>query len=36
MQRYDDDTIVVLFDDAGYKTLDVQLVVERDLLNDAR
>ncbi len=30
--RYDGDKIVVLFDDVGYKTLGVDLVVERDLL----
>jgi ATP-dependent DNA helicase RecQ len=30
--RYDADTVVVLFDDAGYKTLAVDLVVEHSLL----
>jgi ATP-dependent DNA helicase RecQ len=30
--RYDDGRVVVLFDEAGYKTLGVDLVVERELL----
>ncbi|MEN3273902.1 MAG: ATP-dependent helicase RecQ, partial [Actinomycetota bacterium] len=30
--RHDDDSIVVLFDDVGYKTLSLDLVVEKDLL----
>jgi ATP-dependent DNA helicase RecQ len=33
--RYERDKIVVLFDDAGYKTLAVPLVVERSLLRPA-
>jgi ATP-dependent DNA helicase RecQ len=33
--RYEDRRIVVLFDDAGYKTLGVDLVVERGLLAPA-
>jgi ATP-dependent DNA helicase RecQ len=32
VQRYEADKMVVLFDEVGYKTLDVDLVVERDLL----
>ena len=32
MQRYDDDAMVVLFDDAGYKTLALEVVRERALL----
>jgi ATP-dependent DNA helicase RecQ len=32
VQRYEADKMVVLFDEAGYKTLDVDLVVERELL----
>jgi ATP-dependent DNA helicase RecQ len=32
VQRYDDDAMVVLFDDAGYKTLALEVVRERDLL----
>ena len=32
VQRYEGDKIVVLFDRVGYKTLDVDLVVERRLL----
>jgi ATP-dependent DNA helicase RecQ len=35
VQRYEGDTMVVLFDDVGYKTLDVDLVVERGLLTAA-
>src|SRR5215211_6995429 len=35
VQRYEGDKMVVLFDDAGYRTLDVDLVVERDLLAEA-
>ena len=35
MQRYDDDAVVVLFDDVGYKTLAIDLVVERRLLRAA-
>ena len=33
--RYEDDKVVVLFDEAGYKTLSVELVLERDLLAEA-
>jgi ATP-dependent DNA helicase RecQ len=32
VQRYDDDSVVVLFDEAGYKTLALAVVVERGLL----
>jgi len=32
VQRYDGDRMTVLFESAGYKTLSVELVVERDLL----
>jgi ATP-dependent DNA helicase RecQ len=32
VQRYDDDAIVVLFDDVGYKTLALEVVRERGLL----
>ena len=32
VQRYEDDAVVVLFDEAGYKTLAVDVVVERGLL----
>ena len=35
VQRYDDDAVVVLFDDVGYKTLATELVVERELLRAA-
>jgi len=35
VQRYEGDKMVVLFDEAGYRTLDVDLVVERDLLAEA-
>ncbi|HWT23482.1 MAG TPA: ATP-dependent DNA helicase RecQ [Solirubrobacteraceae bacterium] len=35
VQRYDDEALVVLFDDVGYKTLALELVVERDLLRAA-
>ena len=35
VQRYDDGSIVVLFDDVGYKTLALEVVVERGLLEDA-
>jgi ATP-dependent DNA helicase RecQ len=35
VQRYEDDALVVLFDDVGYKTLALDLVVERDLLRAA-
>ena len=34
VQRYEGDKMVVLFDDVGYKTLDVGIVVERDLLEE--
>jgi len=32
VQRYDDEAVVVLFDDVGYKTLALAVVVERALL----
>ena len=32
VQRYEEDAVVVLFDDAGYKTLAVDVVIERGLL----
>ena len=35
VQRYDDGAVVVLFDEVGYKTLAVDVVVERGLLGDA-
>jgi ATP-dependent DNA helicase RecQ len=35
VQRYDRDRMVVLFDRAGYRTLDVTLVAERGLLRPA-
>ena len=35
VQRYDDDALVVLFDDVGYKTLALAVVVERELLRAA-
>ena len=35
VQRYDDDALVVLFDDVGYKTLALAVVVERALLSAA-
>jgi ATP-dependent DNA helicase RecQ len=35
VQRYDDDAVVVLFDDVGYKTLALEVVLERDLLSPA-
>jgi ATP-dependent DNA helicase RecQ len=34
VQRYDGDTVTVLFDDHGYRDLLVPLVVERDLLRN--
>jgi ATP-dependent DNA helicase RecQ len=36
VQRYDDDSMVVLFDDAGYKTLALDVVRERALLSALR
>ena len=33
MQRYDDDAVVVLFDEVGYKTLALDVVRERSLLS---
>jgi ATP-dependent DNA helicase RecQ len=36
VQRYEDDKMVILFDEAGYKTLDVELVIERGLLEVAQ
>ena len=35
VQRYDDVALVVLFDDVGYKTLALEVVVERGLLRAA-
>ncbi len=35
VQRYDDDAVVVLFDEVGYKTLALELVRERGLLTAA-
>jgi ATP-dependent DNA helicase RecQ len=34
VQRYDDDAVVVLFDDVGYKTLALGVVRERGLLEE--
>ena len=34
VQRYDDDAVVVLFDEVGYKTLALDVVRERGLLED--
>ncbi len=36
VQRYDDDMVVVLFDDAGYKTLALAVVREREVLKLTR
>jgi ATP-dependent DNA helicase RecQ len=33
VQRYDDDSMVVLFDEAGYKTLALEIVRSREILN---
>jgi ATP-dependent DNA helicase RecQ len=33
VQRYDGDTVVVLFDEHGYRTLALDLVLERGLLS---
>jgi len=35
VQRYDGDTMVGLFDDVGYKTLGVELVLDNELLAPA-
>jgi ATP-dependent DNA helicase RecQ len=35
VHRYDDDAIVVLFDEVGYKTLALEVVQERGLLDPA-
>jgi ATP-dependent DNA helicase RecQ len=35
VHRYDDDAIVVLFDEVGYKTLALAVVTERSLLAPA-
>jgi ATP-dependent DNA helicase RecQ len=35
VQRYDETALVVLFDDVGYKTLALEVVRERDILNAA-
>jgi ATP-dependent DNA helicase RecQ len=32
VQRYEEDVVAVLFDDVGYKTLALDVVVERSLL----
>ena len=32
VQRYESDTMVVLFDEVGYRTLAVELVVRKELL----
>ena len=36
VQRYDDGSMVVLFDEAGYKTLALDVVRERSILSEAR
>jgi ATP-dependent DNA helicase RecQ len=36
VQRYDDDAMVVLFDEAGYKTLALEVVRSRHLLTELR
>jgi len=36
VQRYDDDAMVVLFDDVGYKTLALDVVRSRDILTRSR
>ena len=36
VQRYDEDSMVVLFDDAGYKTLALAVVREREILDAAK
>ena len=36
VQRYDGDQVVVLFETVGYRTLGVELVLERDLLRADR
>jgi ATP-dependent DNA helicase RecQ len=33
VQRYDDDSVVVLFDEAGYKTLALEVIREREILS---
>ncbi len=35
VQRYDEGAVVVLFDEVGYKTLSLDVVIERDLLAGA-
>ena len=35
VQRYDGDRVVVLFESVGYRTLDLELVTEKDLLRAA-
>ena len=35
VQRYDDDAVVVLFDEVGYKTLALEVVRSRGLLEPA-
>jgi ATP-dependent DNA helicase RecQ len=35
VQRYDDDAVVVLFDEVGYKTLALEVIAERSLLEPA-
>ena len=36
VQRYEDDAVVVLFDEVGYKTLALDVVRERSILSEAR
>ena len=35
MQRYDDEAVVVLFDDVGYKTLALDVIRDRGILESA-
>jgi hypothetical protein len=35
VQRYDGDAVVVLFDEGGYRMLEIDLVLERGLLEPA-
>jgi ATP-dependent DNA helicase RecQ len=35
VQRYDGDHVAILFEEVGYKTLSVELVTERGLLEEA-
>ena len=36
VQRYEDAKMVILFNEVGYQTLDVELVIERGLLEVAQ